>query len=111
MGWITNQWIKGKSVRDRGFYPTRVRLTPDRAATKWDRRRGITVRVNCTRDNGDYQTLYIRRNEAYPLLWRLAQLGQLTTQQRMSAATILLSDLSDAEMISVLRAALDIQQK
>ena len=105
MGAITNQWLKGRVLKNRPHSPVSVTVT-SRLSTQdeWAKSRSVIAEIFARRSDAYYQTVYITPDEVNKIVQTLFSVSNLSVQQ--DEAIKLLSKLSDSELVAVLAKAM-----
>ncbi len=100
MGFITNQWLKGKAERNRKWGPVEVTVVPEAAEGDWDSEHGVVAGVKAARPNADYQITLFTQGDLEIFLPHLVANANVETQQFV--VHDILSRLSDTQLVALL---------
>lgn len=87
MAYVSDGWLKGDALRDRGHRPIEVHIE-QHPLEAWDRENHVDASFTIERDGGDYKCLLLTRRD---LLW---------------IAPRLMAALGDTDLLNCLEAAL-----
>jgi hypothetical protein len=99
LGFISNQWLKGDSVRDRGFSPVEVKLEWMPSLMEWHKQNNVQFTVIATRAGGDQHYIDFTGAELQSLLPRVLNTD---ASSREDVAIRLLTNLSNLEFAEIM---------
>lgn len=86
MSYITNQWLKGHALRNRGHFPIEISIAAKLASSKSDESHGVSAHLNLKRGSDDHQAIYLTNNDLGKLLPKLNDCSTYEVRKKISCS-------------------------
>jgi hypothetical protein len=100
MGYLNNQWLDGRALRDRKHHPIEAKIIADPVLNPWDVQHDVRASFRIERSGGDYQFLLFT-DEDMPALEKVA--GSVSPENRLKIALAAMAGATDVEIISFMQ--------
>ena len=88
MAFVTNQWLKGLSIRDRTHNPVPAEICAAYLDDEWSKRHAVVAGLNLKRSDGDFQTVFFTQKDLATFLSSLVAASDSRTRSRMAVEAL-----------------------